>query len=162
MRYSSPARNCHADGVVWLRLRRCIRIVAVHSFTTRFVNIQEDNYSTRNSAAVQRWLKPMKRRRSHFHFKPTSSFWLNQVERWCGLITDKRIRRAVAFIRSTNWNARSAPSSQAGTIGPARSSGRRRPTSSTTKVRRCKESAVTAHWWRRIRRNPTLTQGGRR
>uniref|UniRef100_J1RS45 Putative transposase n=1 Tax=Streptomyces auratus AGR0001 TaxID=1160718 RepID=J1RS45_9ACTN len=29
------------------------------------------------------------------HFTPTSSFWLNQVERWFGLLTDKQIRRGV-------------------------------------------------------------------
>lgn len=52
-----------------------------------------DNYSTHKSAAVQRWLKPRKRRRFHFHFTPTGSSWLNQVERWFGLITDKMIRR---------------------------------------------------------------------
>jgi len=52
-----------------------------------------DNYSTHKSSEVQRWLKPKKRRRFHFHFTPTSSSWLNQVERWFGLITDKMIRR---------------------------------------------------------------------
>ena len=52
-----------------------------------------DNYSTHKSATVQRWLKGKKRRRFHFHFTPTSSSWLNQVERWFGLITDRMIRR---------------------------------------------------------------------
>jgi len=52
-----------------------------------------DNYSTHKSAEVQRWLKPRKRQRFHFHFTPTSGSWLNQVERWFGLITDKMIRR---------------------------------------------------------------------
>lgn len=52
-----------------------------------------DNYSTHKSASVQHWLKPQKRRRFHFHFTPTSASWLNQVERWFGLITDKMIRR---------------------------------------------------------------------
>jgi transposase len=52
-----------------------------------------DNYSTHKGEAVQRWLKPKKRGRFHFHFTPTSSSWLNQVERWFGLITDKMIRR---------------------------------------------------------------------
>ena len=42
---------------------------------------------------MQRWLKPKKRRRFHFHFTPTSSSWLNQVERWFAEITRKRIRR---------------------------------------------------------------------
>jgi transposase len=57
------------------------------------VHLIMDNYSTHKSAAVQRWLKPKKRRRFHFHYTPTSSSWLNQVERLFGLITDRMIRR---------------------------------------------------------------------
>jgi transposase len=57
------------------------------------VHLVMDNYSTHKSALVQRWLKPKKRRRFHFHFTPTSSSWLNQVERLFGLITDRMIRR---------------------------------------------------------------------
>src|SRR5229473_7280516 len=52
-----------------------------------------DNYSSHKSEAVQRWLKPRKRKRFHLHFTPTSSSWLHQVERWFGLITDRMIRR---------------------------------------------------------------------
>ena len=59
----------------------------------RDIHLVMDNYSTHKSAAVQRWLKPHKRRRFHFHFTPTSSSWLNQVERFFGLITDRMIRR---------------------------------------------------------------------
>src|SRR5215469_13173828 len=57
------------------------------------IHLIMDNYSTHKSAAVQRWLKPKKRCRFHFHFTPTSSSWLNQVERLFGLITDRMIRR---------------------------------------------------------------------
>lgn len=57
------------------------------------VHIILANYSTHKSALVNTWLKPKKRRRFHFHFTPTSSSWLNQVERWFGLITDRMIRR---------------------------------------------------------------------
>jgi transposase len=57
------------------------------------VHLIMDNYSTHKSALVQRWLKPKKRRRFHFHFTPTSSSWLNQVERLFGFITDRMIRR---------------------------------------------------------------------
>src|SRR5262245_7610151 len=42
---------------------------------------------------VKAWLK--RHRRFHLHFIPTSSFWLNLVERWFREITDKRIRRGV-------------------------------------------------------------------
>ena len=57
------------------------------------LHIVLDNYSTHKSADVQRWLKVKKRRRFHFHFTPTSSSWLNQVERFFGLITQRMIRR---------------------------------------------------------------------
>jgi transposase len=50
-----------------------------------------DNYSTHKHPNVQKWLK--RHRRFHIHFIPTSSSWLNMVERWFREITDKRIRR---------------------------------------------------------------------
>ncbi|MCI0348411.1 MAG: IS630 family transposase [Acidobacteriales bacterium] len=50
-----------------------------------------DNYSTHKSPPVKRWLK--RHPRFHLHFIPTSSSWLNVVERWFGEITRKRIRR---------------------------------------------------------------------
>lgn len=57
------------------------------------IHLIMDNYCKHKSQAVQKWLKPKKRRRFHFHFTPTSSSWLNQVERLFGLITDRMIRR---------------------------------------------------------------------
>jgi transposase len=56
------------------------------------VHLIVDNYSAHKSPPVQCWLKPKKRRRFHFHFTPTSSSRLNQVERWFES-TRKRIRR---------------------------------------------------------------------
>ena len=50
-----------------------------------------DNYSTHKHAQVKFWLK--RHPRFHLHFIPTSSSWLNMVERWFREITDKRIRR---------------------------------------------------------------------
>ncbi len=50
-----------------------------------------DNYATHKHPKVQSWLK--RHRRFHVHFIPTSSSWLNLVERWFREITDKRIRR---------------------------------------------------------------------
>jgi transposase len=52
-----------------------------------------DNYGTHKGPAVHKWLSKKSRRRFHFHFTPTSSSWLNQVERWFGEITRKKIRR---------------------------------------------------------------------
>lgn len=50
-----------------------------------------DNYGTHKHPRVQSWLK--RHPRFHLHFIPTSSSWLNMVERWFGEITAKRIRR---------------------------------------------------------------------
>jgi transposase len=52
-----------------------------------------DNYSTHKHPKVQTWLK--RHPHVHLHFTPTSSSWLNLVERWFREITDKRIRRGV-------------------------------------------------------------------
>lgn len=50
-----------------------------------------DNYATHKHPRVQSWLR--KHPRFHMHFTPTSSSWLNLVERWFRDLTDKRIRR---------------------------------------------------------------------
>ncbi len=52
-----------------------------------------DNYGTHKHPKVQQWLA--KRPRFHLHFTPTSSSWLNLVERWFRELTTKRIRRGV-------------------------------------------------------------------
>ena len=52
-----------------------------------------DNYGTHKTEPVKKWLE--KHPRFNFHFIPTSSSWLNMVERFFGVITDKRIRRGV-------------------------------------------------------------------
>lgn len=55
------------------------------------VHLILDNYSTHKHESVQRWLK--RHRRFHLHFTPTSSSWLNLVERWFRELTDKALRR---------------------------------------------------------------------
>ena len=52
-----------------------------------------DNYGTHKHPNVKKWLS--KHKRFHLHFIPTSSSWLNLIERWFGEITRKRIRRGV-------------------------------------------------------------------
>lgn len=76
-----------------------------------------DNYCTHKHPKVQRWLK--RHPRFHMHFIPTSSSWLNLVERWFREITDKKIRRGsfnsvaelieaiTAYIDQHNENPRS-------------------------------------------------------
>jgi transposase len=50
-----------------------------------------DNYGTHKHARVKSWLA--RHPRFHMHFTPTSSSWLNLVERWFRDLTEKRIRR---------------------------------------------------------------------
>jgi len=50
-----------------------------------------DNDATHKHPKVKAWLK--RHPRMHLHFTPTSSSWLNLVERWFRDLTDKRIRR---------------------------------------------------------------------
>jgi len=52
-----------------------------------------DNYGTHKHPRVKSWLR--RHPRVHLHFVPTSSSWLNLVERWFRELTDKRIRRGV-------------------------------------------------------------------
>ena len=52
-----------------------------------------DNYGTHKTALIRRWL--LKRPRFHVHFTPTSASWLNLVERWFALLTEKQLRRGV-------------------------------------------------------------------
>ena len=57
------------------------------------IHIVMDNYGTHKTKAIRDWFA--KRPRWQAHFTPTSASWLNQVERWFGLLTDKQIRRGV-------------------------------------------------------------------
>ena len=106
------------------------------------VHLIMDNYCTHKSAEVQKWLKPKKRKRFYFHFTPTSSSWLNQVERFFALITGKMIRRGTfrsadeletaIYKWLANWNGQPTPfiwKASADVI--------------LDKVRRCKELSKT-------------------
>lgn len=57
------------------------------------VHLVMDNYGTHKAPAVKAWL--LKRPRWHVHFTPTSASWLNQVERFFGLLTQRQLRRGV-------------------------------------------------------------------
>jgi transposase len=57
------------------------------------VHLVWDNYATHKTALIRNWLA--KRPRWHVHLTPTSSSWLNQVERFFALLTEKQIRRGV-------------------------------------------------------------------
>lgn len=74
----------------WIRF---LKLIDTQTPAELDLHLIVDNYSTHKHARVKRWLK--RHPRFHIHFIPTSSSWLNLIERWFREITDKRIRRAV-------------------------------------------------------------------
>lgn len=79
------------------------------------IHLVVDNYCTHKHAKVKAWLA--RRPRFHMHYTPTHASWINQVERWFGLITQQAIRRGSfsnvkqltrkinAFVEQYNTNA---------------------------------------------------------
>jgi transposase len=91
-----------ASGQVIGSLHRRHRAIEFRKFLTKIdaqvpaeldVHLICDNLSTHKTPAIGTWLAAHPR--FHLHFTPTSSSWLNQVERWFGLLTDKQLRRGV-------------------------------------------------------------------
>lgn len=52
-----------------------------------------DNYATHKTPTIRRWLR--RNPRFHLHFTPTKGSWLNQVERWFGLLSQRQLKRGV-------------------------------------------------------------------
>ena len=91
-----------ADGTVISELHHRHRAIEFRKFLAAIdkavpagldVHLVCDNYATHNTPEIRTWLA--RHPRFHVHFTPTGSSWMNQVERWFGLLTDKLIRRGV-------------------------------------------------------------------
>ena len=74
----------------WLRF---LKIIDRQTPKDKQLHLIVDNYATHKHPEVKAWLA--KHPRFQMHFTPTSSSWLNMVERFFRDITDKRIRRGV-------------------------------------------------------------------
>jgi len=74
----------------WLKFLRVINDLTPE---VKEIHLIADNYATHKHPKVQRWLE--RHPRFHMHFTPTSSSWLNMVERFFRDLTEKRIRRGV-------------------------------------------------------------------
>jgi transposase len=83
------------------------------------IHVILDNLSAHKAPEVREWLAHPRRKRWHLHFTPTSSSWLNLVERWFKELTDRRLRRgtfnSVAALTQAiqtwvdHWNADPKP-----------------------------------------------------
>ena len=68
-----------------------LRHIEANMPKTLDIHLIIDNYATHKHAKVKTWLA--RRKRFHLHFTPTYASWINQVERWFGVITQHAIRR---------------------------------------------------------------------
>lgn len=59
------------------------------------IHVVLDNLSAHKAPPVTDWLADPKRARWHLHCTPTSSSWLNLIERWFAALTQRRLRRGV-------------------------------------------------------------------
>ena len=71
------------------------KLIDLHVPKDLEVHVVLDNLSAHKAPPVAAWLAHPKRARWHLHFTPTSSSWLNLVERWFGELTERRLRRGV-------------------------------------------------------------------
>jgi transposase len=68
-----------------------LQLIEAHVAPGLDVHLIMDNYSTHKAPSVMNWL--IRHRRFRLHFIPTHSSWLNQVEGWFGILTNKQIKR---------------------------------------------------------------------
>ena len=126
----------HAEFIQFLeRIDRSVsRRLAIH--------LVLDNYGTHKHPEVRRWF--VDHPRFHVHFVPTSSSWLNLIERWFAEISRKRIRRGtfrsvpdliraiMQYVRENNRNPR--PFIWTASVATI-----------MRKIRRCKEASEAGH-----------------
>ena len=74
----------------WLKF---LRLIDRQTPVDKQLHLIVDNYATHKHPAVQRWAA--RHKRFHFHFTPTSSSWLNMVERFFRDLTENQLRRGV-------------------------------------------------------------------
>ena len=95
------------------------------------VHVVLDNLSAHKAPPVHRWL--LRHPRVHFHFTPTYASWLNLVERFFGLLTEKALKRgshtSIPQLRDGDPGLRRRAQRE----GESRSPGRRPPTRSSTR-----------------------------
>ena len=69
------------------------KLIDLHVRESLDIHVVLDNLSAHKAPPVAKWLADPKRARWHLHFTPTSSSWLNLVESWFSILTERRLRR---------------------------------------------------------------------
>ena len=94
------------------------------------VHVVLDNLSAHSTPEIKKWLAHRDRSRWHLHFTPTSSSWLNLIQRWFKELTDRRLRRGT-FNSVNDLSEAITTWARTGTTTPSPSSGKQPPTTSS-------------------------------
>jgi transposase len=86
--YATRKRHTAKDVLAFFKL------IDLHVPRDLEIHVILDNLQVHKAPEVTEWLAHPRRARWHLHFIPTSSSWLNLVERWFKELTDRRLRRA--------------------------------------------------------------------
>ena len=121
---------------------RFLRRIDRETPADRELHLIVDNSSTHKSPPVKQWL--LRHKRFHLHFTPTSSSWLNMVERWFGEISQKRIRRG-SFQSVKELVTAIQEYLDQYNLTPKRFVWTKDADMILSKVARCKEALVTGH-----------------
>ena len=82
--------ECHARHRA-IEFRKFLDVVNAQVPADKEVHVVLDNYGTHKAPTIKRWL--VKHPHFQLHFTPTHGSWINQVERWFGLLTQRQIKR---------------------------------------------------------------------
>lgn len=85
--YDTKARHRAVEVLAFFKF------IDLHVSRDLEVHVVLDNLSAHKAPEIKKWLAHPKRKRWHLHFTPTSSSWLNLVEGWFNLLTERRLRR---------------------------------------------------------------------
>jgi transposase len=85
--YDTRKRHTAKDVLAFFKL------IDLHVPKNLEIHVILDNLAAHSAPEVAEWLAHPRRARWHLHFIPTSSSWLNLVERWFKELTDRRLRR---------------------------------------------------------------------
>ena len=80
-------KHCSAE------FRKFLDVIEANVPSDLDIHLVLDNYATHKTKLIRDWLA--KRPRWHVHFTPTSASWINQVERFFSLVSEKQIRRGI-------------------------------------------------------------------
>jgi transposase/transposase-like protein len=87
--HDTRKRHTGADVLAFFKL------IDLHVPADLDIHVVLDNLSAHKTPEIEKWLAHPKRKRWNLHFTPTSSSWLNLIEGWFKLLTERRLRRGV-------------------------------------------------------------------